>query len=756
MALSAGTRLGPYVILAPLGAGGMGEVYKARDTRLDRTVAIKVLPAALASDPQFRERFDREAKAISQLNHPHICTLHDIGSQDGVDFLVMEYLEGETLARRLEKGPLPLDQVLTLAIQIADALATAHRTGITHRDLKPANLMLTKAGAKVLDFGLAKVSAPVDADGPTKLLPGPDLTTPGMILGTVQYMAPEQIEGKHADARTDIFAFGVVLFEMLSGKKAFTGANHASLMAAILEREPPSLSSLQPLTPRVLDRLVSTCLAKDPDDRWQTARDLVRELQWTSDAGGAVPRPRRNVKSVDSLAVLPLVNASGDPETEYLSDGITESLINSLSQLPNLRVIPRTSAFRYKDRQADPLCAGRDLNVRAVLTGKVLQRGDSLIVQAELVDVGNESQIWGGQYNRKLVDIFALQEDIAQEILERLRVRLTGEEKRRLVKRPSKSAEAYQLYLKGRYYWSKRTAEGLQRGIEYFQQTIKADKNYALAYTGLADSYMVLNYYGLPSREAGPRAKAAAERAVEIDDRLAEAHTSLAFATLLYDWDWLRAERGFKRAIDLNPGYWEAHDWYALSFAAVGRFEEAIGEMKRAQELDPLSLVLHHHAAWVFILAREYGRAIEQSRTALEMEPNFGLAHVWLGKALEQEHMYEEAIAALHEALRLLSEQAFVLGTLGHIYATCGHRGEAEQVLQHLKELSSQRYIEPYYMAAIFAALEETDQAFEWLQKAYDDRSCFFTSFLKGDPWLDSLRPDPRFEDLLRRFGPSG
>jgi serine/threonine-protein kinase len=749
MPLAAGTRLGPYEVSAQIGAGGMGEVYKARDTRLDRTVAIKVLPAGLATDQQFRDRFDREARAISVLEHPHICALYDVGQQDGTVFLVMQYLEGETLEDRLAKGPLPLDQALKAAIEIASALDKAHCTGFVHRDLKPGNIMLTTTGVKLLDFGLAKATTPIDADASTRLSELA-LTSPGMIVGTVQYMAPEQIEGKPTDARTDIFAFGAVLFEMLCGRKAFEGDTQANVMAAILERNPPLPSSLASHTPSAVDRLVRTCLAKHPNERWQTAANLVRQLQ-AKDSGVAAPRPKRVSKIVDSLAVLPFVNASQDPGTEYLSEGITESLINAFSQLPNLRVIPRTSAFRYKDRQTDPIAVGRDLNVRAVLTGKVLQREDTLIVQAELLDIPKESQVWGGQYNRKLADVFAVQQEISEEILAKLRLRLTAEEKRRLTKRPTKTSEVYQLYLKGRYHWARRTADGIQKGIEYFQRAIDADPNYALAYTGVADGYILLNYYGLPSKQASPHVKSAAAKAIAIDSKLAEAHTSFAMATYLYDWDWPVAERSFKQALDLNPKYWEAHDWYALSLAAVGQFDEAIAEMERAMDLDPLSLVLHHHAAWIFILARDYDRAIELSGTALEMEPNFGLSHLWMGKAYGQKHMHEEAIAALQKAARLLPESVFS-GALGYAYAAAGRRADAEEYIRHLERLSAEQYLEPYNRAAIFAGLGDTERALEWLQRAYNDRSIWLASFVTGDPSLDSLRTDVRFDSLVRPF----
>jgi TolB-like protein/Flp pilus assembly protein TadD len=451
------------------------------------------------------------------------------------------------------------------------------------------------------------------------------------------------------------------------------------------------------------------------------------------------------------LAVLPFINAGHDPAAEYLSDGITESLINAFSQFPNLRVIPRTSAFRYKDRQSDPIAVGRELNVRAVLTGKVLQRDETLIVQSEMLDIANEAQVWGGQYNRKLADVLAVQEEISGEILSKLRVRLTPEDKRRLTKRPTKTTEVYQLYLKGRFHWARRTWDGIQKSIEYFQRAIDADPNYALAYTGIADGYILLNYYGMPTKEAAVHAKAAAQKAVAIDGKLAEAHTSLAFATYLHDWDWPRAERSFHQALELNPAYWEAHDWYALSLAGVGRFEEAIAAIQRAMDLDPLSLVLHHHAAWIFIIARDYDRAIEVSRAALEMDLTFGLSHWWMGKAYVLQHRYDEALAAIKTAGTLLPEW-LLCGTLGFTYSASGRHDEAERLARHTEKLAAERYVDPYQRATIFAGLGDADRAFEWLQRAVDDRSIHLASWVVGDPFFDSLRSDPRFDNFTRPF----
>ncbi|MGH9366922.1 MAG: serine/threonine protein kinase, partial [Thermoanaerobaculia bacterium] len=523
--LTAGTRFGPYEILAPLGAGGMGEVYRARDTRLGREVAVKVLPASFSQDADRLRRFGQEARAASALNHPNILTIHDVGQQDGAPYVVTELLQGDTLRGHMAAGALAPRRALEHALQIAHGLAAAHERGIVHRDLKPENIFVTRNGrVKILDFGLAKLTEAPGSTSQTNLPTAGPATDPGVILGTLGYMSPEQVRGKASDARSDIFAFGAILYEMLSGRRAFQGDTAADAMSAILTKDPPELSATNRNISPGLDRAVRHCLEKDPERRFHSAHDLAFDLDALSDASGAAPqalRPARSWKrmalpiaaaailalavaaiwwrrstttgaALDSIAVLPFVNASKDPETEYLSDGITESIINSLSRLRELRVVARSSVFRYKGRDEDPQKAGRELNARAVVSGKVLQRGDTLSVQADLVDVGNGAQIWGDHYDRKLSDILTVQEEIAKEISEKLRLRLTGEEKEKLKKRYTESTEAYQLYLKGRYEWEKRTAAGLQQSTEFFQKAIEKDPAFALAYAGLADSYAVL------------------------------------------------------------------------------------------------------------------------------------------------------------------------------------------------------------------------------------------------------------------------
>jgi eukaryotic-like serine/threonine-protein kinase len=786
MTLPSGARLGPYEVLASIGAGGMGEVYRARDTRLDRTVAIKVLPERMAKDPVALARFAREAKAVAALSHPNILAIHDFGCENDVHFAVMELLEGETLKSRIRNVHLPWRKVVEIGIAIADGLAAAHLRGIIHRDLKPDNVFLTSDGVvKILDFGLARMAPSALRGGDETASLTEDLeTVPGTVMGTVRYMSPEQARGDPADARSDIFSLGCILYEMAYGVNPFARDTNAETIVAILKEPPVQISGMTQSVPPEFEALVLHCLEKSPDDRFHSARDLAFALKSMSGATAQIhvatapAKPRVKLRlgwmlgastvlllalgsylwfsrsgSIESLAVLPFVNVGGNPNVEYLSDGITEGIINNLAQLPNFGVASRSSVFRYKDKQADPQQIAQQLKVGSILTGRVVLRGDTVSISTELVDVKTNRQIWGEQYDRKLEDLLGVQSEITREISEKLRVRLTGEEKTRLAKRQTQDSESYQLYLRGRYQWNKRTLDGMQQAIDLFQQAIAKDSRYALAYAGLADAYILLaDYNVLPAREVMPRAKEAAAQALQIDDSLAEAHTSLGWVKLTHDWAWPDAEREFKRALQLNSNYALAHQMYGEYLTLTGKLDDAASEMQRALEAEPVSLPMNRAVALTAYYAGRYDQAIEQSRKTLLLDPTFIGAHEMLGRAYQQKQSYAEAIAEFQEALQLSQGDSTELAALAQAYAVGGHLAEARKSLDELRERSAQTYVQPIWIAAILAALGEKDEVFQWLQKGYVDRSSWVI-YLKVDPLFTKLRSDPRFIDLAQRAG---
>jgi len=816
MPLSAGTTLGHYEILTQLGAGGMGEVYLAQDTRLNRKVALKVLPTALISNPQRLYRFELEAQAASSLNHPNILTVYEIGIQDKTHFIATEFIEGETLRRKLQTTGLGVEETLQFATQIAAALDAAHRNGIIHRDIKPENIMMHEDGlVKVLDFGLAKLTettpdAPVDTQAETF---AQVKTMPGSVMGTVAYMSPEQARGLEVDARTDIFSLGAVLYEMLTGAVPFKGATTNDMIAAILTTEPAPLGEDAPAE---LQRIVKKALQKNAEKRYQTVKDLVLDLRSLQDdlnftaeleRSGMPSRSRQptptqdqniqttweaayitsNIKQhklgiavalllllpvigfgywylnhrgstatqIESIAVLPFKNESDSADLEYLSDGMTESLINSLSQLPHLSVKARSSVFRYKGKGAEAQQVASDLSVQAVLSGRVIQRGDDLTLYLSLVDGRNGNQLWGEQYNRKLADLVSLQSEIARDVSHKLRARLSGVDEKKVAKTYTENAEAYQLYLRGNYYLFEGDESGYKRSLDYFQQAIGKDPDYAQAYAGIANVYIEAADVTLTNREAMAKAKEAATKALELDDTVAEGHASMAGIRMFYDWNWPEAEKEYRRAIELNPNYALAHQGYSFYLGMVrGRYPEAIAEAKKAQQVDPLSLYANANVGYAYLTARRYDDASEQLHRTLELDQNYSWTHVLIGDLHERRGEFPEAIAE-YEKVRQLDDTFAIgmQGNLGRIYARLGERDKAQKVIDKLKELSKQQhFVSSIDVAAIYAALNERERAIEWLEKGYQERTGGML-LLRTDPVWDDYRSDPGFQDVLRRVG---
>ncbi|HET8783732.1 MAG TPA: protein kinase, partial [Pyrinomonadaceae bacterium] len=770
-----GYAIGPYQIIDRLAAGGMGDIYLAEDTRLGRKVVLKALPAAFTKDPERVRRFQLEARAASALNHPNIVTVYEIGQVDHLHYIAIEFIDGQTLRQLLTSGPLKISEALQVAIKVANALVAAHEAGIVHRDIKPENIMVRADRiVKVLDFGLAKLteSKPIVSEAQTLFQ-----TQQGIIIGTAPYMSPEQARAQGVDTRTDIWSLGAVLYEMIGGHAAFEGPTASDIIAAILSREPVPLVRYRPEVPTELEWIVKKALRKDRDERYQTIREFVADLknlrqrlefeeelersqdttdprrvtlanrQWTT---GQTPA------GIDSVAILPLLNNHPDQSMDYLSDGISESMINTLSQLPDLRVMAWSTVSQYKGRQVDPRQAGRELDVRAVVTGRMLQSADCLVVKVEMVNVSDGSQLWASGCSCKPSDILDIETQISCEVSEKLLLRLSSEERKQLARRPTENVEAYHAYLKGRYCWNKRTDEDCKKAIEYFKEAIEADPTYALAYVGLADSYLVLGSFGIATvapKDAFPIAREALLRALEIDDTLAEAHASLAYTHGLYDWNWTAAEREFKRALDLKPSYATAHHWYGFIYlASMGWLDEAVAEAKRGQELDPLALPVSSNIGLLLYLARRYDEALQQFRKNLEMDRTFIYTHWEMALTYEQCGRYDDAIAAFKKAIDLSGTSVLPRPLLARTYALAGRKKEAVALLEELTELSTQTYVSPYRIAAIYSALGDKDHAFKWLDHAYEGRDGWLI-WLAVDPVVDSLRSDKRFIDLLNRIG---
>ena len=818
MPIAKSTRLGPYKVLSPLGSGGMGEVYLAEDTRLHRKVALKILPTNLASDRNRMSRFNQEAMAAAALNHPNIAHIYEIGAADGVHFIAMEYIDGDTLRHRINEGT-KLLEILEIGSETSSALVAAHGAGIIHRDIKPENIMVRRDGyIKLLDFGLAKLSEPqgttADTDAPTKAMVH---TGAGTVIGTANYMSPEQAKGMHIDGRTDLWSLGAVLYEMVTGHVPFPGGTSAESISLILQREPAPLTRYAREVPAELERIVTKALTKDREERYQTAKDMLIDLRnlkrklevdaeiertgspelrqsaLTSSghsalatASSAAPsttayfvsrfrqhklfatiagvvlvvaivglslylHARDTEFRIDSIAILPFINQNNDPNTDYLSDGVPESIINSLSQLPNLKVMSRNSVFHYKGQEMNAQAIAKELKVQAVLTGRVTQHGDGLSINVELINAQENSQIWGQQYNRKLADVFAVQEEIAHEISEKLRLKLTSTEQKQLAKRPTENLRAFQSYIQGRSYLQRSTREDQLTAIRYFESALEEDHNYALAYAGLGDAYAALGNRGhIAPIEGRRKAEEAASKALALDENLAEAHATLGFAqTIFTPSNFSLGDRELRRAIELSPSFAGARYYLGISLARQGRLDESLEVLLKARELDPLSSIIARTAVQPYYLKRDYVRALGLLRQANELGP--ALSTSWEIGVYIQNKLFDEALAELEKAKRERKNDPILIYSTGMVYGARGERAEALQIIKELEEMSGASLSQAQSIAKIYAALNEKELALTWLERGLAAGAVGV--FYKDEPVWDPIRSDPRFADLLRRMG---
>ena len=806
-----GTTLGPYRIESLLGAGGMGQVFRAIDVRLDRPVAVKVVTTGVALEPRLRARFAREAKAVAALTHPHICRLYDVGRHDDVDFLVMECLEGETLAARLARGRMLLEETLTHAIEIASALEHAHGNGIVHRDLKPANIMLTASGAKLLDFGLAKFRLATGDVAQTQVTrevsvsaalgpPATDqsasdsghVTNRGTIVGTLRYMAPEQIQGGEVDARSDLFSFGAVLFEMLTGRVAFEGTTVTSVRDAILEGEVPAVSSLHPETPAAVEAVVRRCLAKNPNERFQAAREVVHELKQASEsilyAGAHSTRPgdsqgkghwsgwkaralllalaglagwgmvagfqhssAGSSAQIQSIAVLPLQNLSGDPTQEYFADGLTEQLIADLATIDRLRVISRTSVMPYKDAPKPVPVIARELQVDAIIEGSVARAGGKVQITTTLIRGASGAVIWAQKFERDANDVLTLQRDVVGTITSKVDITLTPLQQTRIASARAIDPDRDLDVLLGRHHAAKATEESLRKAVQYFDAAIAKDPANAFAHAGLAEAYTGLAGFYMDPREGMPKAKHAAEAALRLDEALADAHAALGYVHLVWDWDGPAAQKALLRALDINPSLATARLNYAAYLTTQARHDEAVQEIRRALNLDPRSIRSHAWGTVLLIFTRHFDEAVELARRGLEFEPNSGFTLAFQGVAYAELGRFAEAIDNLQRAIKL-DDSLTVQALHAQVLAVAGRTAEAKAVLAGVEKAARSRYFCPYEIGSVHATLGDSDAAFKFFRKGTDERAdCM--AWLGVEPWLDSFRLDPRYRELLRDIG---
>jgi eukaryotic-like serine/threonine-protein kinase len=766
-----GQTISHYKILEKLGEGGMGVVYKAEDTKLKRTVALKFLPKGLEAHEPERARFLQEAQAASALNHPNICSIHTIEEYDGQQFIDMELVDGKNLSGLLKEKELSLKDMLNIAIQICEGLNSAHKKGVVHRDIKPDNIMLTDDGiVKIMDFGLAKLK------GTSKL------TKTQSTLGTLAYMSPEQARGEEVDQRSDIFSFGVVLYEMVTGRRPFKGEHEAAMMYSLMNENPEPLARYKTDVPTELQHIIDKSLAKERGERYQHIDEMVADMRrmqhsitgnitsivkkskmtWIAAAVFVVlvvvgvylfyPKSVPIKVTGKSVAVLPFKNLSDSKEDEYFSDGITDDIIAQLSKISELKVISRTSTMQYKRINKNVREIGEELDVATVLEGSVRRVGNQIRVVAQLIDAKNEGHLWAETYDKEMIQIFEVQSDVAKKIAVALKTKLTSGEKERIEKKQTEDTEAYKLYLKGRFYWNKRVPDDIKTAIDCFKQAIEKDPDYALAYTGLASAYAVIPSFGLPPAEPYINARNAAMKALEIDSTLAEAQTVLGEIAGSHYYDWTVAEKHYRRAIELDPSYPTAHQWYSSMLTSLGRFDEALTEAKRALELDPLSLIINLNLGDVYYAMRRYNEAKEQYENIISLDETFPWSHSGLANIYEVQGRFDDAIAEYIKARDFGGKVPYSLGQLGSIYLKSGRKADALSVLDELRRLDKQGDAVSYGIATVYFELGEKDKAFEWFEKSYQKREMWLLS-LGSDPLWDNIRSDPRGIALLKKMG---